>query len=48
MVFKNTEELFEEIRDNEKMSIVDCKLLIPLEVTYKKRRVELNQEIPLS
>ena len=48
MVFKSTEELFEEIKDNQKMHIVDGKLLIPLEVTYKKRRAELKLEIPLT
>lgn len=48
MVFRNTEELFEEIKDNDKMKIVDCRLSIPLEVTYKKRKAELFLDISLS
>lgn len=42
MVFKKAEGLFDELKDNDKLHIVDGKLIVPLEVTYKRRKVELK------
>lgn len=48
LVFKSTEELFEELVDNNRMHIIEDKLIVPIEVTYKKRKVELKLEILLT